>query len=91
MRGLPGRGALRCPGEEEVSKVAEDRNHEILKEIQAKMNRKLKESEIAVLEHWKGHLDRILSMKPEGVAALQLQVRKVSEMMNNRIGILKRD
>ena len=88
---VTGYGALRVPGEEEVSKVAEDRNHVILKEIQAKMNRKLKESEIAVLEHWKGHLDRILSMKPEGVAALQLQVRKVSEMMNNRIGILKRD
>jgi len=29
-------------------------------------------------------------MKPEGVAALQMQVRKISEMMANRIRILKR-
>ena len=76
---------------EEESKVAEVRDHAFLKEIQAKMDRKMKESEIAVLEHWKGHLDRILSMKPEGVASLQLHVRKVAEMMNNRIRILKRD
>lgn len=88
MTDLPGRGAHRCPGEDEV---AEDRDHAILKGIQAKVDRKLKESEIAALEHWKGHLDRILSMKPEGVAALQQHVRKVAEMMNNRIRILKRD
>ncbi len=71
--------------------MAEVRDQAFLKEIQAKMDRKLKESEIGILEHWIGHLERILSMKPEGVASLQLHIKKVSEMMNNRIRILKRD
>ncbi len=62
----------------------------LLKEIQARFDRKLKEAEIAVLEHWKEQVDRVALMKPEGVAALQQQVRKISEMMANRIRILKR-
>ena len=63
----------------------------LLKEIQARFDRKLKENEISLLEYWKEQLDRIAAMKPEGIAALQLQVRKISEMMANRIRILKRE
>lgn len=62
----------------------------MLKEIQIRFERKLKENEISLLEYWKEHLDRVGSMKPEGVAALQLQVRSISEMMANRIRMLKR-
>jgi len=62
----------------------------LLKEIQARFERKLKESEIDLLEYWKEHVDRVAGMKPEGIAALQSQVRKISEMMTNRIRILKR-
>ena len=62
----------------------------LLKEIQARFERKLKESEIDLLEYWKEHVDRVAGMKPEGIAALQMQVRKISEMMANRIRILKR-
>lgn len=61
-----------------------------LKEMQARMDKKLRENEISVVEHWKEQLDRILAMKPEGIASLQLQVKKVSEMMANRIKILKK-
>jgi hypothetical protein len=63
----------------------------LLKEIQTRFDRKLKESEIALLEHWKEQVDRVVLMKPEGIAALQQQVRKISEMMANRIRILKRE
>jgi len=62
----------------------------LIKEIQARFDRKLKENEISLLEYWKEQLDRVAAMKPEGVAALQSQVRKISEMMTNRIGMLKR-
>lgn len=62
-----------------------------LKEFQERFDRKLKENEIAVLEHWKGHLDRLSALKPEGIASLQLHIRNVAEMMGNRIKILKRD
>ena len=61
-----------------------------LKEMQTRFDKKLRESEISVIEHWKEQLDRILAMKPEGVASLQLQIRKTSEMMANRIKILKK-
>lgn len=62
----------------------------LMKEIQARLDRKLKDAEIALLEHWKEHLDRVAAAKPEGVAALQQQVKQISEMMANRIRVLKR-
>jgi len=67
-----------------------DQQTALLKEIQARFERKLKESEIDLLEYWKEHLDRVAGMKPEGIAALQTQVKKISEMMANRIWSLKR-
>jgi hypothetical protein len=68
-----------------------DHQAALLKEIQTRFDRKLKESEITILEHWKEQVDRVAAMKPEGIAALQMQVRKISEMMTNRIRILKRE
>jgi hypothetical protein len=61
------------------------------KEIQMRFDRKVKENEISLLEYWKEHVDRVAMLKPEGVAALQMQVRKISEMMANRIRTLKRE
>jgi hypothetical protein len=68
-----------------------DQQAALFKEIQTRFDRKLKENEIDLLEHWKEQVDRVVLMKPEGIAALQQQVRKISEMMANRIRILKRD
>lgn len=68
-----------------------DHQAALLKEIQTRFDRKMKESEITILEHWKEQVDRVAVMKPEGIAALQMQVRKISEMMTNRIRILKRE
>jgi hypothetical protein len=68
-----------------------DQQAVLFKEIQTRFDRKLKECEIDLLEHWKEQIDRVALMKPEGIAALQQQVRRISEMMANRIRILKRD
>ncbi len=68
-----------------------DQQAVLLKEIQARLERKVKDNEITLLEYWKEQVDRVAAMKPEGIAALQLQVRKISEMMANRIRILKRE
>jgi hypothetical protein len=68
-----------------------DHQAALMKEIQIRFDRKLKESEIAILEYWKEQVDRVAMMKPEGIAALQTQVRKISDMMVNRIRILKRE
>jgi len=62
-----------------------------MKEVQARFERKLKDNEIDILEQWKEHLDKLASMKPEGIASLQLRIRKVAEMMGNRVKTLKRD
>ncbi|MBM4314715.1 MAG: hypothetical protein FJ122_12495 [Deltaproteobacteria bacterium] len=70
--------------------AGESQQAALLKEIQSRFEQKLKESEIELLEYWKDQVDRIAAMKPEGVAALQTQVRRISEMMANRIRILKR-
>jgi hypothetical protein len=68
-----------------------DQQAVLMKEIQTRFDRKLKDEEITLLEYWKEQVDRVALMKPEGVAALQMQVKKISEMMTNRIRILKRD
>ncbi len=62
----------------------------LLKEMQLRLNNKLREQEIAVISHWREQLTRILMLKPEGVGALQNQVKKVADMMDNRIAVLKR-
>jgi len=63
---------------------------EFLKNLQNQIEKKLKEQEISFLDYWKERLDRIAAMRPEGIAALQLEIKKVSEMMANRVKILKK-
>jgi len=64
---------------------------EFLKNLQNQIDRKLKEQEISFLEYWKERLDKVAAMRPEGIAALQLEVRKVSDTMANRVKILKQE
>jgi hypothetical protein len=67
-----------------------DKQAAFAKEYQERFEKKLRESEISILEYWKEHLHRVLGMRPEGIAALQLQVKRVSDMMENRIRVLKK-
>ena len=61
-----------------------------IKEYQERFEKKLKESEIYLLEHWKGQLEKIESSRPDSIASLQLQIRKITDMMGNRIKVLKK-
>ena len=63
----------------------------LVKEFQARFAKKIKENEISSLEYWKEQLDKLLILKPEGIAALQLQIKRVSSMMGNRIITLKKE
>jgi len=63
----------------------------LMKELKAKFEQKMKENEISTLEYWKTQVDRLLNLKPEGIAALQLQIKRLSEMMENRIKTLKKE
>ncbi len=67
-----------------------ENNPTFVKELQARFDRKLKENEISILEYWKAQIDRLLSMKPEGISSLQGQIKKVSDMMDNRIKMVKK-
>jgi hypothetical protein len=71
--------------------ASQDSNAAFIKEYQDRFEKKLKENEITLLEHWKAQLDRIVSMRPDSIASLQLQLTKTSEMMANRIKILKKE
>mgnify|MGYP001582803831 CR=1 FL=1 len=71
--------------------MVEVKDQALLKEIQRKFDRKVRENEIAVLEYWQEQLARVLSLKPEGIASLQLHIKKIAEMMSNRVNILKRE
>ena len=66
-------------------------NATLLKEIQTRIDRKLKDGEIEIVEYWKEQIDRVAAMKPEGIAALQQQLKKISEMMNNRVRTIKKE
>lgn len=67
-----------------------DSSAAFIKEYQERFEKKLKENEIALLEHWKGQLDKIESSRPDSIASLQMQLRKMSEMLGNRIKVLKK-
>ena len=67
-----------------------DKQAAFMRELQLRFEKKLKENEIAVLEYWKGQWDKLITMKPEGIAALQMQMKRISEMMTNRIKVLKK-
>ena len=71
--------------------ASQDSSAAFIKEYQDRFEKKLKENEITLLEHWKAQLDRIVSMRPDSIASLQLQITKTSEMMANRIKILKKE
>jgi hypothetical protein len=62
-----------------------------LREYQKKVEAKMKEKEISVIQYWKDRLGNLISMKPEGIASLQLEMKKLSDMMENRIKTLKKD
>ncbi len=67
-----------------------DSSAAFIKEYQERFEKKIRDNEVALLEHWKAQLDKIESMRPDSIASLQLQIRKLSEMMANRIKVLKK-
>jgi hypothetical protein len=71
--------------------ASQDSSAAFIKEYQDRFEKKLKENEITLLEHWRAQLDKVVSMRPDSIASLQLQITKISEMMANRIKVLKRE
>jgi len=61
-----------------------------IKEYQERFEKKLRENEVALLEHWKSQLEKVESSRPDSIASLQLQIHKIAEMMGNRIKVLKK-
>jgi len=67
-----------------------DSSNLFIKEFQERYEKKLREKEIEILEHWKEQLDKIIDKRPDNISSLQLQVTKITEMMSNRLRILKK-
>ncbi|MFA4915228.1 MAG: hypothetical protein WC560_00975 [Syntrophales bacterium] len=67
-----------------------DKQAAFTRELQLRFEKKIKENEITVVEYWKEQWDKLITMKPEGIAALQMQMKRVSEMMANRVRMLKK-
>ena len=68
-----------------------DSSNAFIKEYQERFEKKIKENEINLLEHWKAQLDKITSMRQDSIASLQVQITKMAEMMATRIKVLKKD
>lgn len=67
------------------------RDQDFMREIQKKFDKKVRENEITVLEYWREKLDRLAVSKPEGISSLQLEIKKISAMMANRVKVLKHE
>ena len=66
-------------------------NAAFLREFQKKVERVKTEQEISVIQYWKERLDNLAAMKPEGIGALQVEMKKLSDTMENRVKTLKKD
>ncbi len=62
----------------------------LAREFQQRLEKKMREEELSHLEYWKTQIDSLLVARPEGVAALQSQIRKVADKMAKRIQMLKK-
>lgn len=67
------------------------REEEFLKAYQKRFEQKIRETEIGVIEYWRERLDRLITMRPDGIASLQAEMKKMSQMMKNRVVALKRE
>ncbi len=63
---------------------------ELIKEFQKRLEKKVRENEITVVQYWKERLDRLVAMKPEGIAPLKVEMKKLSDMMDTRIMTMKK-
>jgi len=63
----------------------------LVREFQKRLEKALREKEITVLLYWKERLDRLIALKPDGIASLQLELKKISDAMENRTGTLKKE
>lgn len=61
-----------------------------LEQMKKKVARELAEREISVIEFWKEEIEKILHKKTESLAALQQEMRNLSERMENRLKIIKK-
>ena len=68
-----------------------DSSNVFIKEFQERYEKKIREKEIEIIEHWKAQLDKIVAMRPDSISSLQLQLTKTVEMMANRIRVLKKE
>lgn len=68
-----------------------DNDLALLRKYQQKMEIKMRENEITIVQYWRDRLEKLISMKPEGIASLQLEMKNLSNMMGNRVGTLKKE
>lgn len=67
------------------------REEELLKAYRKRFEQKIRETEIEVIDYWREKLDRLIAMRPDGIASLQAEMKKMSQMMKNRVAALKRE
>ncbi len=65
-------------------------NEKLARELKKKFEIELNRREAEVLEHWKTEIEVIYKKKYESLGALQVDIKKLTERMNNRINVLMR-
>ncbi|MCX5895231.1 MAG: hypothetical protein NTZ51_05300 [Proteobacteria bacterium] len=61
-----------------------------VEEMRKRVEKELQEKELAVIQHWKEEIEKILKKPSESLAALQLEVKNITSRMENRLKVLKK-
>ncbi len=61
-----------------------------IEQMKKKVEKELSARETDVVSFWKQELDTILHKKAESLSAMQQDIQKLSERMENRLQVLKR-
>jgi len=61
-----------------------------VEEMRKRVEKELQEKELSVVQFWKDEVDKILKRPSESLAALQLELKNLSQRMENRQRALKK-
>lgn len=63
-------------------------NEKMMRELRRKFEMEAQKKEIEIVEYWRRELEAIYRKKYEDLGALQVDLKNLTDRMNNRISIL---
>lgn len=65
-------------------------DEKMVRELKKKFELELNKREIEILQYWRQEIENLYKRKFENIGSLQVNLKELTERMNNRINILQR-